>query len=46
MPMKYRVFFYQGTDLGLETRVEKGQAWLDAAGLHNEGSDGFVFINS
>jgi hypothetical protein len=38
--MKYRVFFYRGTELGLKTRVEKGQAWLDTAGLHIDGPDG------
>ena len=40
--MKYKVFFYRGAELGLEMRVEKGQAWLDNAGLHIEGPDGFT----
>src|SRR5215467_8479619 len=44
--MKYKVFFYRGTDLGLKTRVEKGQAWLDNAGLHIEGSGGFTIPNN
>src|ERR1700751_2919177 len=40
--MKHKVFFHRGTDLGLKTRVQKGQAWLDSAGLHIEGPDGFT----
>lgn len=44
--MKYKVFFHRGTDLGLKTRVEKGQAWLDGAGLHIDGPDGFTISNS
>lgn len=39
--MKYNVFFHQGTELGLKTRVNKGQAWLDDAGLHIDGPGGF-----
>jgi hypothetical protein len=35
--MKYKVFFYQGEDLSLKTRVARGQAWLDAEGLHIDG---------
>jgi hypothetical protein len=42
MPMKYKVFFHRGTELGLKTRVEKGQAWLDSAGLHIEGTNRFT----
>lgn len=45
-PMKYKVFFYRGTELGLKSRVEKGQAWLDNAGLHIEGPDGFTIPNN
>jgi len=43
--MKYKVFFHRGTELGLKTRVNKGQAWLDAAGLHIEGPEGFTIAN-
>lgn len=35
--MKYNVFFYQGDELGLKTRVDKGHAWIDEAGLHISG---------
>lgn len=35
--MKYRVFFHQGPELALKTRVEKGTAWLDDLGLHIDG---------
>ena len=44
--MKYKVFFYRGTELGLKTRVEKGQAWLDSSGVHIEGPDGFTIPNN
>jgi hypothetical protein len=40
--MKYKVFFHRGTELGLKTRVNKGEAWLDSDGLHIEGPDGFT----
>ena len=40
--MKYKVFFHRGAELGLKTRVEKGHAWLDTAGLHIEGSEDFT----
>ena len=29
MAERYRVFFYAGDELGLKTRVRKGQAWID-----------------
>ncbi len=35
--IKYKVFFHVGEELGLKTRVLKGCAWLDDAGLHVEG---------
>src|SRR5215831_10258884 len=41
-PMKYKVFFHRGTELGLKTRVEKGKAWLDSVGLHIDAPDGFT----
>jgi len=44
--MKHKVFFHRGTELGLKTRVQKGQAWLDSAGLHIEGPDGFTIPSS
>lgn len=40
--MIHKVFFYRGTELGLKTRVNKGQAWLDSAGLHIEGPEEFT----
>jgi hypothetical protein len=40
--MKYKIFFHRGTELGLKTRVEKGQAWVDSTGVHIEGPDGFT----
>jgi hypothetical protein len=40
--MKYRVFFHCGNELSVKTRVGKGSAWLDDAGLHVEGQNGFV----
>ena len=40
--MKYKVFFHRGTELGLKTKVAKGQAWLDTDGLHIKGPDEFT----
>lgn len=40
--MRYKVFFHRGAELGLKTKVAKGQAWLDNAGLHIEGPGGFT----
>jgi hypothetical protein len=37
--MKYKVFFHE---LGLKARVNKGRVWLDSAGLHIEGQEGFT----
>ena len=45
VPMKYKVFFHRGAELGFKTRVQKGQAWLDSSGLHIEGPDGFTIPN-
>lgn len=42
VPVKYKVFFHQGNDLGLKTRVAKGEAWLDSSGLHVEGASQFL----
>jgi hypothetical protein len=39
--MKYKVFFHRGDELTLKTRVMKGHAQLDDAGLHIEGREGF-----
>jgi hypothetical protein len=44
--MKYKVFFHRGDELSLKTKVSKGRAWLDDAGLHVEGSNGFTIPNS
>jgi hypothetical protein len=35
--VRYSVFFHQGDELGLKTRVDKGRAWIDEAGLHISG---------
>lgn len=40
--MKYRVFFHQGEELGLKTRVSRGEAWLDGEGLHVRGASQFL----
>lgn len=40
--MKHKVFFHRGTELGLKTRVQKCQVWVDSTGLHTEGPDGFT----
>lgn len=37
---KYRVFFHEGEALTLKTKVEKGRAWVDDAGLRIEKRDG------
>ena len=36
---RYKVFFHQGEDLTIKTRVKKGTAWLDETGLQVEGSE-------
>ena len=40
--MKYKIFFHQGNELGLKTRVEKGEAWLDDSGLNIKGASQFL----
>jgi hypothetical protein len=40
--MRYKVFFHRGEQLGLKTKVQKGQAWLDNDGLHVEGPGGLL----
>ncbi len=35
--MKYKVFFHQGDDLGLKTKVWPGEARLNDGGLHISG---------
>ena len=37
--MPYKVFFHCGNELSVKTRVAKGSAWLDDAGLHVEGQN-------
>ena len=44
--MRYKVFFHRGTELGLKTKVAKGQAWLDDTGLHIDGVNGFTIPSS
>jgi hypothetical protein len=43
---KYKVFFYAGQELGLKTRVSRGEAWLDDAGLHVSGDNEFLVARS
>ena len=40
--MKYKVFFHQGDELSLKTRVDRGEAWLDDADLHVKGCAEFT----
>jgi hypothetical protein len=40
----YRVFFHRGDELGLNTRVSKGKAWVDGTGLNIEGTTENIFI--
>jgi len=44
--VSYKVFFHQGDELSLKTRVERGEVWIDAAGLHVNGSRNSVSIPS
>src|SRR5258705_13301433 len=44
--IRYKVFFHRGTELGLKTKVEKGQARLDDAGLHIDSLNGFTIPSS
>jgi hypothetical protein len=37
MTRKYKIFFHHGEELGIKTRVSKGEAWIDAAGLNIKG---------
>ena len=37
MQERYKVFFHCGEELGLKTRVSKGEAWIDNAGLNLKG---------
>jgi hypothetical protein len=34
MPIRYKIFFHFGQELGLKTHVSKGEAWIDASGLN------------
>lgn len=44
MPHKYKVFFHHGDELGLKTKVSKGEAWIDDAGLNIKGPNGAKVI--
>jgi hypothetical protein len=44
--MKYKVFFHQGAELGLKTRVMRGHAWIDDAGLHISGASEILIPNT
>ena len=46
MKKRYKVFYHQGPELGLKTRVLKGRAWIDASGLNIEGPDAALLIPS
>jgi hypothetical protein len=37
MVKSYKIFFHQGEELGLKTRVSRGEAWIDASGLNIKG---------
>jgi len=39
--VKYRVFFHQGDELTLKTKVVRDEAWVDGRGLHVKGHDEF-----
>lgn len=40
MKNSYKVFYHQGSEIGLKTRVLRGTAWIDASGLNIKGPDG------
>lgn len=40
MKARYNIFFHQGPDLGLKTRVSKGTAWIDPTALKIQGQSG------
>ena len=44
--MKYKVFFHQGDELTLKTKVSRGEAWIDESGLHVEGASEVVIPRS
>ena len=45
MPTKYRIFFYQGNDLDVNTRVSRGDAWVNERGLTIRGADQTILIS-
>lgn len=36
--LTYKVFFHEGDELSLKTRVSRGEAWIDESGLHVKGA--------
>ena len=36
----YKVFFHYGQEIGLKTRVSRGEAWIDSLGLNIKGPSG------
>jgi hypothetical protein len=42
----FKVFFHQGQEIGLKTRVSKGTAWIDSSGLNIKGPDGDIFYSA
>jgi hypothetical protein len=40
----YKVFFHQGQELGLKTRVSRGTALVDSSGLNIKGPGGNIFV--
>ncbi|HKB97011.1 MAG TPA: hypothetical protein VKB94_09180 [Rhizomicrobium sp.] len=37
---RYRIFFHNGNELGLKTRVSKGEAWIDKTGVNIKEANG------
>jgi hypothetical protein len=44
--LKQKFFFHQGDSLTLKTKVQKGKAWVDEAGLHIERRGGPLTVIS
>jgi len=44
--VKYKVFFHEGDELSLKTRVSRGEAWIDESGFHVKGAHEIVILKS
>jgi hypothetical protein len=44
--VKYKIFFHQGDELSLKTKVSRGDAWIDEAGLHVKDTNEIVIPRS